>query len=153
MHATLAEVILWDRVVGALAWDPARRVGSFEYAADFLLSGVEIAPLTMPLRAGAFAFPDLPERSFKGLPGLIADSLPDRFGNLLIDQWLAREGRAPGEFDPVERLCYLGARGMGALEFRPSLRGGRDVAAPVQIDALVRLANEALARKAGLATA
>jgi serine/threonine-protein kinase HipA len=153
MPATLAEVILWDRVVGALAWDPARRVGSFEYAVDFLPSGVEIAPLTMPLRAGAFVFPDLPERSFKGLPGLIADALPDRFGNLLIDQWLAREGRAPGDFNPVERLCYLGARGMGALEFRPALRGGRDVAAPVRIDALVRLANEALARKAGLATA
>ena len=150
--ATVAEVLLWDRVVGALAWDPTRRVGTFEYATDFLPSGVEIAPLTMPLRAGAFAFPDLAERSFKGLPGLIADSLPDRFGNLLIDQWLAREGRAPGEFNPVERLCYLGARGMGALEFRPALRAGRDVAAPVQIGALVRLANEALARKAGLAT-
>ncbi len=152
MPATLAEVLLWDRVIGALAWDPARRVGTFEYAADFLPSGVEIAPLTMPLRAGVFAFPDLPERTFKGLPGLIADSLPDRFGNLLIDQWLAREGRSPADFNPVERLCYLGARGMGALEFRPALRGGRDVAAPVQIDALVRLANEALARKAGLST-
>ncbi len=152
MPATLAEVLLWDRVIGALAWDPARQLGTFEYAPDFLASGIAPAPLTMPLRAGAHAFPDLPERTFKGLPGLIADSLPDRFGNLLIDQWLAREGRAPGEFNPVERLCYLGARGMGALEFRPALRGGRDVAAPVQIDALVRLANEALARKAGLAT-
>lgn len=150
---TVAEVILWDRVIGALAWDPARRVGTFEYAADFLASGIELAPLPMPLRAGAFAFPGLPERSFKGLPGLLADSLPDRFGNLLIDQWLASQGRAPGDVNPVERLCYLGARGMGALEFRPALRGGRDVAAPVQIDALVRLANEALARRVALATA
>jgi serine/threonine-protein kinase HipA len=152
MPATLAEVLLWDRVIGALAWDPARRVGAFEYTADFLPSGIAVSPLTMPLRGGAFSFPDLPERTFKGLPGLIADSLPDRFGNLLIDQWLAREGRTPADFNPVERLCYLGARGMGALEFRPALRGGRDVAAPVQIDALVRLANDALARKAGLAT-
>ena len=95
----------------------------------------------------------LPERTFKGLPGLIADALPDRFGNLLINQWLTREGRTAEDFNPVDRLCYLGARGMGALEFRPTLRGGRDVAAPIQIDALVRLANEALARKAGLATA
>jgi serine/threonine-protein kinase HipA len=151
MPATVAEVLLWDRTIGALAWDPARRVGTFEYAADFLPSRVEIAPLTMPLRAGAYAFSGLPERSFKGLPGLLADSLPDRFGNLLIDQWLAREGRAPADFNSVERLCYLGARVMGALEFRPALRGGRDVSAPVQIDALVRLANEALARKADLA--
>ncbi|MEY4488954.1 MAG: hypothetical protein RIQ79_1462 [Verrucomicrobiota bacterium] len=151
--ATLAEIILWDRVIGAIAWDPARQLGGFEYAADFLGSGMAIAPLTMPLRAGVFEFPELPARSFRGLPGLIADALPDRFGNLLIDQWLAREGRAAADFNPVERLCYLGARGLGALEFRPALRGGRDVAAPVQIAALVRLANEALARKAGLATA
>ena len=151
--ATIAEVILWDRVIGAIAWDPLRRVGTFEYAADFLESGFALAPLTMPLRPGVFQFPELPERSFKGLPGLIADALPDRFGNLLINQWLTREGRAAEDFNPVDRLCYLGARGMGALEFRPTLRGGRDVAAPIQIDALVRLANEALARKAGLATA
>ncbi len=151
--ATVAEVILWDRAIGALAWDPARRVGTFEYAADFLGSGVELSPLVMPLRAGAFAFPGLPERSFKGLPGMLADSLPDRFGNLLIDQWLAAQGRAPGDVNPVERLCYLGARGMGALEFRPALRAGRDVAAAVDIADLVRLANEALARRVALATA
>lgn len=150
--ATVAEVLLWDRPIGALAWDPARRVGTFEYASAFLGSGIQISPLTLPLRAGVFSFPDLPERSFKGLPGLLADSLPDRFGNLLIDQWLAAQGRAPGEFNPVERLCYLGARGMGALEFRPALRGGRDVAAALDITALVHLANEALARKADLAT-
>ncbi len=150
--ATLAEVVVWDRVIGAIAWDPARQLGSFEYAADFLESGIEISPLTLPLRAGVFEFPELPARSFRGLPGLVADALPDRFGNLLIDQWLARQGRAPGDFNPVERLCYLGARGMGALEFRPSMRAGRDVAAPVQIDTLVHLANDALARKAGLVT-
>lgn len=153
MPATTAEVLLWDRPVGALAWDAARRVGTFEYAFDFLGSGIELAPLVMPLRAGTFAFPGLPERSFKGLPGMLADSLPDRFGNLLIDQWLASQGRAPGDVNPVERLCYLGARGMGALEFRPALRAGRDVAAAVDIAALVRLANEALARRVALATA
>jgi len=150
---TLAEVILWDRVIGAIAWDPARRLGGFEYAEDFLPSGVQVAPLTMPLRAGAFQFPELPFPGFRGLPGLLADSLPDRFGNLLIDQWLARQGRPAGDLNPVERLCYLGARGLGALEFRPAMRPGRDAAMPVQIDALVRLANEALDRKAGLATA
>lgn len=153
MPATVAEIVLWDRVIGALAWDPVRRVGTFEYAADFLGSGIALAPLVMPLRAGIFAFPELPERSFKGLPGMLADSLPDRFGNLLIDQWLAAQGRAPDDVNPVERLCYLGARGMGALEFRPALRGGRDVAAAVDITSLVRLANEALARRVALATA
>jgi serine/threonine-protein kinase HipA len=150
---TLAEVLLWDRVVGALSWDAAKNVGSFEYEAGFLASKIELSPLLMPLRAGAYSFPDLPARTYKGLPGLLADALPDRFGNLLIDQWLAREGRAPAEFNPVERLCYLGARGMGGLEFRPALRGGRDVSAPLQLDALVRLANAALDRQSGLATA
>jgi len=153
MPATIAEIVLWDRVVGALAWDPERSVGTFEYDADFLASGVEISPLVMPLAAGVFAFPELPARSFKGLPGLLADSLPDRFGNLLINQWLAARGRNAADFNPVERLCYLGARGMGALEFRPSLRAGRDVAAPLEIPELVRLANEALARRVALATA
>lgn len=151
--ATIAEIVLWDHAIGAIAWDPSRQLGTFEYEASFLESRIAIAPLTMPLRAGVFQFPELPARSFRGLPGLIADALPDRFGNLLIDQWLAREGRAAADFNPVERLCYLGARGLGALEFRPALRGGRDVAAPIQIAALVQLANEALARKADLATA
>lgn len=151
--ATIAEIMLWDRAIGAIAWDPSRQLGTFEYEASFLESRIAVAPLTMPLRAGVFQFPELPARSFRGLPGLIADALPDRFGNLLIDQWLAREGRDAADFNPVERLCYLGARGLGALEFRPALRGGRDVAAPIQIAALVQLANEALARKANLATA
>ena len=116
---TLAEVILWDRVIGAIAWDPARRLGGFEYAGDFLPSGVQVAPLTMPLRAGAFQFPELPFPGFRGLPGLLADSLPDRFGNLLIDQWLARQGRPAGDLNPVERLCYLGARGLARWSFAP----------------------------------
>lgn len=148
---SLAEVILWGRVIGAVAWDAARGRGGFEYAAEFVPSGIQVSPLTMPLQRGVFEFPELPVASFHGLPGLLADALPDRFGNLLIDQWLVRQGRAPEEFNPVERLCYQGARGMGALEFRPAMRAGRDVAAPLEVAALVELANEALARRAGLA--
>ena len=148
---SLAEVILWGRVIGAVAWDAARGRGGFEYAAEFVPSGIQVSPLTMPLRRGVFEFPELPFASFHGLPGMLADALPDRFGNLLIDQWLVRQGRVPEDFNPVERLCYQGARGMGALEFRPSMRAGRDVAAPLEVAALVELANEALARRVGLA--
>ena len=95
------------------------RAGDLRIRSGFLGSGIEISPVMLPLGAGRFSFPNLPRETFKGLPGLLADSLPDKFGNLLIDQWLARQGRLPESFDPVERLCYLGTRAMGALEFQP----------------------------------
>lgn len=146
---TSAAIHIHDTLIGAVTWDAERELGVFEYAPDFLASGIEVAPLMMPLGAGRFAFPDLPRETFKGMPGLLADSLPDKFGNLLIDQWLARQGRTPQSFDPVERLCYLGKRAMGAMEFQPTLLS-ESPAEPLHLDALVQLANDALASRENL---
>ncbi len=148
---TSAKVILYETLIGAVTWDPQREIGTFEYAPDFLASGIEVSPLVMPLGSGRFTFPNLPRTTFKGMPGLLADSLPDKFGNLLIDQWLARQGRTPQSFDPVERLCYLGKRAMGALEFQPTLLPDGP-AETLHIDALVQLANDALASRENLHT-
>ena len=146
----IADVILWGRTIGAVVWDRTRAVGAFQYTREFQQSGIEVAPLMMPLGPAVHAFPNLAPASFHGLPGMLADALPDKFGNLLIDQWLARAGRSPQSFSPIERLCYLGTRGMGALEFKPSLRRGKEASAPVEIDALVKLASEVLADRVGL---
>src|SRR6201981_1762936 len=96
-----------------------RDYASFQYDPEFAKSGIQISPLTMPLSERVYEFPELPRITFHGLPGLLADSLPDRFGNALIDAWLATQGRTAGDFNAVERLCYTGTRGMGALEFAP----------------------------------
>jgi len=97
-----------------------------------------------------YVFSQLPQRTFCGLPGLLADSLPDRFGNALIDAWLATQGRAPGSFNAVERLCYTGARGMGAMEFVPSIGPKQQRAGKIEIDALVKLASEVLTQRRNL---
>jgi serine/threonine-protein kinase HipA len=146
---TSAAIHIHDTLIGAVTWDAKRELGVFEYSPDFLSSGIEAAPLMMPLGSGRFAFPDLPRDTFKGMPGLLADSLPDKFGNLLIDQWLARQGRTPQSFDPVERLCYLGKRAMGAMEFQPTLLS-ESPAETLHLDALVQLANDALASRENL---
>jgi serine/threonine-protein kinase HipA len=146
---TSAAIELYETIIGAVTWDPQRELGVFEYAPQFLGSGIEVSPVTMPLGAGRFSFPNLPRETFKGLPGLLADSLPDKFGNLLIDQWLAQQGRRPESFDPVERLCYLGTRAMGALEFRPTLIPEFSPET-LHLEALVQLANDALASRESL---
>ena len=146
---TLAEIHLYETRIGAVAWDPAREWGTFEYDPAFLGSGIEVSPIHLPLRPGRFTFPDLPRETFKGLPGLLADSLPDKFGNLLIDQWLARQGRSAASFDPVERLCYLGTRAMGALEFSPSLLSAGP-SEHLHLEQLVKLAGAALASRDAL---
>jgi serine/threonine-protein kinase HipA len=139
-RVSAATVRLWGREVGAVAWDRERSLASFEYSVEFLRDGFDIAPLTMPRRPGIFSFPGLNPETYFGLPGLAADSLPDRFGNSLIDTWLAREGRNPDDFSPVERLCYIGSRGMGALEFKPALRTGDNSSVAIELDRLVDLA-------------
>jgi serine/threonine-protein kinase HipA len=144
---TQATVHLWGRQIGAVLWDAARQVGAFEYTPEFVGSSIEVAPLTMPLRSGVYDFPELPRETFKGLPGMLADSLPDKFGNALINRWLAERGRAPESFNPVERLCYTGRRGMGALEFEPSSRDRHDTAKTVDIAPLVELANRVIAAR------
>ena len=146
---TSATIELYDTAIGAVTWDPGRELGVFEYDPNFLGSEIEISPVMLPLGAGRFSFPNLPRETFKGLPGLLADSLPDKFGNLLIDQWLAHQGRRPESFDPVERLCYLGTRAMGALEFRPTLLPDFSPET-LHLEALVQLANDALASRESL---
>jgi serine/threonine-protein kinase HipA len=138
---TVARVDLWGTRIGAVAWDPDAEVGVFEYDRAFLASGIQIAPLQMPLSAAVYAFPALARAAFHGLPGLLADSLPDRFGNAVIDAWLASRGRTPESFDPVERLCYTGVRGMGALEFAPALGPAVGPSARLDVAALVELAD------------
>ena len=144
---TVAEVRLWGKAIGAVSWDENTQLANFEYQPEFIGSGIEVAPITMPLADRIYSFPALPRESFYGLPGLLADSLPDDFGNALINAWLAREGRDPGSFNPVERLCYTGNRGMGALEYAPSSGPSAGTSEDVDIKALVDLASEILAHR------
>ena len=136
-----AQVRLWQRSIAAVTWLPDRELAAFQYTSDFIESGIAVAPLTMPLRSAAYEFSTLPRASFHGLPGLLADSLPDRFGHQVIDAWLATQGREPQSMNPVERLCYVGERAMGALEFQPSMATSRNSDSSLQLDSLVELAN------------
>lgn len=140
----LAEVRLWGRRVGAVALADTAATARFEYSVDFVDSGLEVAPLMMPLSTAVYQFPALGRDAFHGLPGLLADSLPDRFGSTLIDAWLATEGRSAASFGPIERLCYIGARGMGALEFRPVKGPRARNSEKLRLDALVYLASQVL---------
>lgn len=142
--STVAEVRLWGRMIGAVSVERPGGIAAFEYSDAFQRSGIEVAPLMMPLADRIYRFPNLPQQSFHGLPGMLADALPDKFGNAVIDAWLASQGRLPGEIDAVERLCYTGTRGMGALEFRPALGPTPNRSTPIQVDALVKLASEVL---------
>ena len=148
--ATVAEVRLWGRTIGAASLEEGARIAAFQYDPAFLASGIELSPIVLPLSRRVYQFPSLPEVTFRGLPGLLADSLPDKFGHALIDAWLATQGRRPESFDAIERLCYIGVRGMGALEFAPAkgppLRGS----AKVQVDELVKLASQVLTHRATL---
>jgi serine/threonine-protein kinase HipA len=139
-----ARVLLWGRDIGAVSWLSDRGLGVFQYTPEFARSGIEVAPVMMPLSDTPYEFPSLSRDTFRGLPGMLADSLPDRFGTALINAWLSSRGREPGSFTPVERLCYTGARGMGALEFRPLMNDLPVLSRRVEIDALVALANRVL---------
>jgi serine/threonine-protein kinase HipA len=150
--STDAAVHLWGTQIGAVSLEEDHTDAVFQYDPAFLASGIEISPLRMPLAPQPYAFPGLNPGAFHGLPGLLADSLPDKFGNAVIDAWLASRGRRPEEFNAVERLCYIGRRGMGALEFAPA-RGprvsrGREIA----VDELVGLASRILADRESFAT-
>jgi len=119
-----ASIKLWGEDVGAVTWLKDRGYAAFEYEPSFLAKGIELSPIHLSVAdgkaGGIFSFPNLDRKTFRGLPGLLANSLPDDFGNKVIDAWIARQGRHKGSFNPVERLCYIGTRGMGALEFIPS---------------------------------
>ena len=139
-----AIIKLWGNTVGAVSWLDESAWSVFEFDSGFLKEGLEISPLHMSLEAarsgdGLFSFPALNKETFRGLPGLLADALPDKFGNSIINSWLIRQGRDSADFNPVERLCYTGKRGMGALEFQPAITEEYDDSVPVEISELVSI--------------
>lgn len=149
----IANVTIWGMPVGAVAWQGSATngYGTFQFHPSFLAKKLDLSPIHMGVKKalasdGIFAFrgrsadPELD--TFKGLPGLLADCLPDKFGNAVIDAWLARQGRDSTSFNPVERLCYTGSRGMGALEFHPSLNSRTEETVPIEIAHLVELAHQ-----------
>ena len=141
---TVARVKLWGTAIGAVNIEPGG-AGVFQYDPQFRRSGIEVSPIVMPLGDNPYTFPALNPESFHRLPGLLADSLPDKYGNALIDAWLAGQGRDAESFDAVERLCYVGQRGIGALEFEPAHGPRATRNTDLQISALVELASEVLA--------
>jgi serine/threonine-protein kinase HipA len=144
---TVAAVTLWGARIAAVSIDAGARYATFQYDPAFARSGIQIAPVRMPLRTQPYSFPGLPQDAFNGLPGLLADSLPDRWGTALVNAWLASQGRDQASFDVIERLCYVGTRGVGALEFQPAHQPTVPAGADLQVDALVRLASEVLAER------
>lgn len=147
-----AFIKIWGETIGAIAWDQDQQLGLFEYDAKFVQKGWDLAPLKMPITSSQtiFSFPELrPSRNsehntFKGLPGLLADALPDKYGNQLIDIWLAQKGRPEKSMNPVEQLCFIGSRGMGALEFEPSQLKEKQNTFKVEVESLVDIARKML---------
>ncbi len=146
----LAEVHLWGELLGALAYDPASKISTFEYAPAWVANGVEIAPLRMPLSSRKFQFPGLNPETYKGLPAVFADTLPDDFGNAVINAWLARTGRDIASFTPLERLLYSGHRGMGAFEFEPATTKTTTNSEQIELTSLVEMAQQILDQRAKL---
>jgi serine/threonine-protein kinase HipA len=150
---TTATVKLWGTVVGYVSMEPNETFARFEFDPRFKAMNIELAPLKMPIGSDrVYQFPDLHPRSFHGLPGLLADSLPDKYGNKLIDVWLASAGRSSESFNAVDRLCYTGRRGMGALEFEPSTAATSGPDRQLELKELTELASMAFASKKTLDT-
>ena len=144
----LAEVRLWGKLLGALAYQPQSRLCSFEFSPEWLQQQVEIAPLHMPLSSEIYQFPGLNYETYKGLPAVFADALPDDFGNAVINDWLARNGRDETSFTPLERLLYIGKRGMGALEFEPAIPVTQKESEQLELASLVSMAQQILDKRA-----
>ncbi len=140
------EVRIWGKTVGAVALAPNLGYYVFEYDSKFVKSGIELAPLTMPLAEARepFVFVDLPELSFKRLPAMLADALPDDFGNALIDAWMAGKGIDKKQVTPLDRLAYMGKRGMGALEFKPARTPAIASSTAIKLSRLVKSARQAV---------
>ncbi len=154
MTIKIAGVNLWGEFVGALALDERSNIATFEYSSEWIKNGVEIAPVRMPLLSIKYRFPGLSPETFKGLPAVFADSLPDDFGNAVINAWLAKQGRSAKSFSSVERLLYTGNRGMGALEYAPALRSrGKNPVGSLELESLVFMAQKILDQRAGLVLA
>lgn len=156
----VANVKIWDEFVGAVAWDEQNRLATFEFDPKFKQLGWDLAPLKMPVSSdrNLFNFPELRrskervEDTFRGLPGLLADALPDKYGNQLINIWLAQQGRAADSMNPVEMLCFIGKRGMGALEFEPAVLPENKRSFSIEIDSLVETAKHLLNQRETFST-
>lgn len=147
--ANNAIIKLWDKTVGAIAWSDSEGIGRFEYEPEFLKGNWDIAPVMMPLATSKnriYSFPENSKRdsAFRGLPGLLADMLPDKYGNALIQAWLVSQGRSSYELNPVETLCFIGSRSIGALEIQPALGREAKKSSAVELDSLVAVANKVL---------
>ena len=141
-----ARVNLYGQPVGTFRWDNNRQLAHFEYAESFIGKGLEPSPILMPVRHGRiYSFSDIGRETFKGLPGMLADSLPDTYGRALFDRWLALTGRSSG--NAVETLCFLGKRCMGALEFEPAMDAPYSPDVRIELDSLVEVTSEALSEK------
>ena len=142
----IARVNLYGQPVGTFRWDNNRQLAHFEYAESFIGKGFEPSPIVMPVRQGRiYSFSGIGRETFKGLPGMLADSLPDTYGRALFDRWLALTGRRSG--NAVETLCFLGKRCMGALEFEPAMDTPYSPDVKIELDSLVEVASEALSKK------
>ncbi len=139
-----AGVYLWGTRIGTVAQESSAQAAVFTYEKDFLRSGIELSPLWMPLSERNYSFPGLRRESFRGLPGMLADSLPDRYGTRLLERAFAERGREAESILAVERLCYTGSRGMGALEYRPEDSLVTTIDESLDLDVLVRAASEVL---------
>jgi serine/threonine-protein kinase HipA len=156
----VAKIYIWDTYVGAVRWDNKEQLGYFEYAPQFLKVGWELSPIKMPISRGnlVYSFPELrkgrleSEDTFKGLPGLLADALPDKFGNRLIDAWLTKQSRPLHSMNPVERLCFIGSRGMGALQFEPAQFPDSTSGNEIELNELVVLAKNILEERESFTT-
>ena len=156
----VAEVKIWGKLVGAVAWDQATGSAFFEYDPEFKRMGWDLSPLKMPIASGQnlFSFPELKKErnslydTFKGLPGLLADALPDKYGNQLINIWLAQQGRPQDSMNPIEMLCFIGKRGMGALEFEPAVLPENKRSFSIEVDSLVETAKKLLHQRESFST-
>ena len=147
----LANIKIWDNIVGYLLWREETETATFEYAPEFKRLGLDLSPIEMPIsQQRVFAFSNISKETFLGLPGLFADSLPDAYGKALLDRWLASNGRHFA--NPVERLCYQGKRSMGALEFEPAPNDYLETSSNIEIDSLVATAREVLNQKEAFST-
>jgi serine/threonine-protein kinase HipA len=154
-----AYVKIWGELVGAIAWNEATGIGSFEFDTQFKKLGWDLAPLKMPISSiQEIKFPELRKDkdsahdTFKGLPGMLADVLPDRYGNQLINLWLAEQGRPQDSLNPIEMLCFIGTRGMGALEFEPTTFKENKRTFSIAIDSIVAIAKKMLSKKIAFST-
>lgn len=147
---TSAFITLWGQRVGAVSWNSETRLGAFQYDKEFLAAGLDLSPLLMPLEKGDVIYEFQENRNlstFKGLPGLLADILPDKYGNALINTWLLRNGRSTNSLNPVELLCFIGKRGMGALEFSPEEPKASSGSTKIEMNELVQIAEQILMGK------